>query len=263
MTTIASARRGPGFGSLLLLALVLLLAGAAGATWALARWHDAARFLGVTAPAPQPATTAMAPGGTTARLVATPEAADARVAQLEARLARVENATQTAVGSAGRADALLVAFAARRAIDRGVPLGYLEALLVDRFGASHPRAVATIVTASRTPVRLDQLQADYDALAPQLKGGGPQESVWSGLQRELSSLVTVRRADTPSPRPNATYERARGKLASGHVDQALVETMRLPGVARAQPWVDRARAYVTAHRALDEIESAALLGAGR
>lgn len=263
MTTFPSARRGPGLGTLLLLALALLLAGAAGATWALARWHDAALFLGVAEPVPQPGTALVAPGGAPARLVGTPDVSDARVARLEARLARVENATQTAVGSAGRADALLVAFAARRAIDRGVPLGYLEALLVDRFGASHPRAVATIVTAARSPVRLDQLQSDYDALAPQLKGGGPDEGVWSGLQRELSSLVTVRRADTPSPRPNATYERARGKLAAGHVDQALVETMRLPGVARAQPWVDRARAYVATHRALDEVESAALLGAGR
>jgi hypothetical protein len=185
------------------------------------------------------------------------------VAQLEARLARVENATQSAVGSAGRADALLVAFAARRAIDRGVPLGYLEALLVDRFGPSHPQAVASIVTASRNPVRLDQLQTDFETLAPALKGGGPEEGVWRGLQRELGSLVTVRRADTPSPRPNATYERARGKLASGQVDQALAETRRLPGVSRAQPWVARARTYVSTHRALDEVESAALLGGGR
>ena len=59
------------------------------------------------------------------------------------------DAAQRAAGSAGRADALLVAFAARRAIDRGVALGYLETLLVERFGPTHQRAVATIVTASR------------------------------------------------------------------------------------------------------------------
>ena len=41
-----------------------------------------------------------------------------------------------AAGSAGRADAMLVAFAARRAIDRGVALGYLEPLLVQRFGGA-------------------------------------------------------------------------------------------------------------------------------
>jgi hypothetical protein len=35
--------------------------------------------------------------------------------------------------------------------------------------------------------------------------------------------------------------------------------MRLPGAARANDWVAKARRYVAAHRALDEIESAALL----
>jgi hypothetical protein len=41
----------------------------------------------------------------------------------------------------------------------------------------------------------------------------------------------------------------------------LVETMRMPGAANAQEWIARARRYVAVHRALDEIESAALLGA--
>jgi hypothetical protein len=50
------------------------------------------------------------------------------------------------------------------------------------------------------------------------------------------------------------------RLAAGDVDQALAETMRLPGATRAGPWIEKARRYVAAHRALDEIESAALLG---
>jgi hypothetical protein len=49
------------------------------------------------------------------------------------------------------------------------------------------------------------------------------------------------------------------RLSSGDVDQALAETMRLPGAARATDWTTKARRYVAAHRALDEIESAALL----
>jgi hypothetical protein len=260
--TIASSRRGPSLSALVLWSLLLLVAGAGAATWALARSEPAARFFGV-APAVPAAALSAAPGAPSAALPALPPADVARLAQLEARLARVENATQSVVGSAGRADALLVAFASRRAIDRGVPLGYLEGLLVDRFGGAYPRAVATIVTASRNPVTLDQLQADYEVLAPALKSRGPEEGLWQGFKRELGSLVTVRRSDTPSPRPNATYDRARAGLASGAVDQALVETMRLPGVQRAGPWVARARTYVAAHRALDEIESAALLGGGR
>jgi hypothetical protein len=63
--------------------------------------------------------------------------------------------------------------------------------------------------------------------------------------------------------PEARYNRALQHLSSGDVDQALAETMRLPGAARAADWVQKARRYVAAHRALDEIESAALLSGGR
>ena len=50
------------------------------------------------------------------------------------------------------------------------------------------------------------------------------------------------------------------RLSAGDVDQALAMTMRLPGAGNATGWVTKARRYVAAHRALDEIESAALLG---
>ena len=184
----------------------------------------------------------------------------AKIATLEQRVAQVENATQRAEGFAGRADALVVAFAARRAIDRGVALGYLENLLVDRFGAQHPAAVATIITSSHQPVRLNDLIAEYETLGPDLRQGGPQDSWWTNFRRELGGLVAIHPADRPSANPDARYRRAAQRLSSGEVDQALSETMRLPGASRAGDWVGKARRYVAAHRALDEIESAALLG---
>jgi hypothetical protein len=190
---------------------------------------------------------------------APPAAQSARIATLENRLAQVENATQRAEGFAGRADALVVAFAARRAIDRGVALGYLENLLVDRFGAQHPAAVATIITASHQPVRLQDLTTEYEALGPELRRGGPQDSWWTNFRRELGTLVEVHRAERPAANPEARYNRALQHLSSGDVDQALAETMRLPGAARAGDWTAKARRYIAAHRALDEIESAALL----
>ena len=156
---------------------------------------------------------------------------------------------------------MLVAFAARRAIDRGVALGYLEPLLVQRFGGQHQAAVATVITASRNPVKLDSLVAEYEALAPALRGGGPDEGWWDAFRRELGTIVSVHRADSPSPQPQARYDRALAKLEGGEVDAALAETMRLPGAANAGSWIARARRYIAAHRALDEIESGALLGA--
>jgi len=248
----------------LLIGLTLIILGAAAAVWALAHYQRAAHFLGVapaTSPAAPPQRMIVIPDAspTDAAAAAQEQAVEARIAGLEARLGSVENAARRAEGSAGRTDALVVAFATRRAIDRGVALGYLETLLVDRFGSRHPRAVATIVTASRSPVRLDELIADYEKLGPDLRGGGPQDSWWSNFRRELGSLVDIHKADMPSAKPNARYLRALSRLESGDVDSALAETMRLPGASRAGAWVTKARRYVGAHRALDEIESSALL----
>jgi hypothetical protein len=131
---------------------------------------------------------------------------------------------------------------------------------VQRFGQQHQAAVATVVTASRDPVRLDSLITDYELLATSLRSGGPEESWWDALRRELGTVVSIHRADNPSPQPQARYDRALARLRSGEVDAALAETMRLPGAANAGQWIVRARRYIAAHRALDEIESAALLG---
>ena len=242
--------------------ILLVLVGAGLAVWGLTRWDAGARFLGV-APQPVPAL-ALQPMRPALQAVLTadappdPAAAD-RLAMLEARLRNVENATQRNAGSVGRADALLVAFASRRAIDRGVQLGFLETLLAERFGGQHPVAVATIITASRSPVTLDELTNDYARLQDELRRGAPDEGLWQGMKRELGSIVAVRRATAPSPKPEARFDRALARLEQGQVDVALAETMRMPGAVRAGPWVAKARRYVAAHRALDEVESSALL----
>ena len=182
-----------------------------------------------------------------------------QIAALEQRVDEVENATERAEGFAGRADALVVAFAARRAIDRGVALGYLENLLVDRFGAQHQAAVATIITASHQPVRLEDLHSEYEALGPTCAAAARRTAGGRASNARWASLVEVHRAERPAVNPEARYNRALRRLSTGDVDQALAETMRLPGAARASDWTAKARRYVAAHRALDEIESAALL----
>ena len=262
----ATNRSGMGWTTRLLIGLVLVIVGAAAATWGLAHYQPAAKFLGVVPTSqrqavltPKPVVLNAAPPEAGAADAPNDPEDAAKIATLEQRVARVENATERAEGFAGRADALVVAFAARRAIDRGVALGYLEPLLVDRFGARHQAAVATVVTASRAPVRLNDLISEYEALGPDLRRGGPQDSWWSNFQRELGDLIQVHRADHPSPSADARYNRALQRLNSGEVDQALAETMRLPGAGNAGAWVASARRYIAAHRALDEIESAALL----
>jgi len=254
-------RSGMGWGARLLVGLVLILCGAAAAVWSLAHYQPAARFLGVAPPPPKPVVLTPKPvvmNPAPAPQVA-PAAESAQIASLENRVAQVESATQRAEGFAGRADALVVAFAARRAIDRGVALGYLEPLLIDRFGAEHRAAVATIITESHQPVRLSDLIAEYQTLGPDLRRGGPEDSWWTNVKREFGSLIEVHRAERPAANPEARYSRALQQLSVGDVDQALAETMRLPGAARASDWTGKARRYVAAQRALDEIETAALL----
>ncbi len=260
-------RSGLGWGGRLAIALALLLVGAAAATWGLARYQPAARLFGVV-PATDPKAAQPRQMIAPQHPPASPNQASAsadvggHVAELEARIERIESENRQVQGSAGRADALLIAFAARRAIERGVGLGYLEPLLVDRFGPAHPQAVATIVTASRSPVQLSELIAAYQDLEPKLLGPPPSEGILDGIKRGLSSLISVHRSDRPSTQPQARYQRARSRLAVGEVDAALAETMRLPGAPRAREWVEQARRYVAVQRALDEIESAALLGSG-
>lgn len=241
--------------------LLLLIVGALLAVWGLSQWDGAARVLGVD-PRDRPVSLQPlqqgVPAGTIVQVPADTNV-DNRISSVESRLRNVEGTSQQAAGSVGRADALLVAFAARRAIDRGVALGYLEPLLSQKFGVTHPRAVATIVTASREPVTLADLLGQYQALEPALRGGAPDEGIIAGIQRQLSSLVSVHRASSPSPRAGARYDRALANLEVGAVDRALVETMRLPAAASAQEWADKARRYVSTQRALDEIEGAALM----
>jgi hypothetical protein len=199
------------------------------------------------APAPEPE-----------RLLIDPEITR-RVNLLEQRLGALDIQSRAAVGNADRAEGLLVAFAARRALDRGVPLGYIEGLLGQRFGETQRQPVATIITAARQPVTLQELQDGLQEIGPQLVGGGTNQSWWGGLQRELGGLITIRKAGTPSPVPAERLRRATRRLEAGQVDVALAEVLRLPGREKASDWIAKARRYVMARRALDAIETAALL----
>jgi hypothetical protein len=181
------------------------------------------------------------------------------VSALEQRLSQIDFQSRAAVGNADRAEALLVAFAARRALDRGIGLGYLEAMLRQRFAATQPQAVATVLTASRQPVTLQQLQAELQDLSPHLTGGGPDQSWWQAVRTELGGLITIRREGSPSTLPDERLRRAQQSLQAGQVDVALVEVLRLPGRANAAAWVEKARRYVAARQALDTIETAALM----
>ncbi|MFT3968670.1 MAG: hypothetical protein QM690_22625 [Sphingobium sp.] len=188
------------------------------------------------------------------------DAQAARILDLEQRLSRISLSAQAASYNANRAEALLTAFAARRALDAGRPLGYIEGTLRLRFGDAQPRAVATIVNAAAEPVTLADLRLglmDIDAVVrDQRRGPG---SWWDGFWREVGSLAIIRKAGAPSPEPEQRLARARHAVELGQVDRAIEEMSALPPKPPMTRWLELARRYNEAHRALDVIEAAAIL----
>jgi len=186
-----------------------------------------------------------------------------RVADLEDRLSRINVQAQAASGNAARAEGLLIAFAARRALDRGSPLGYIESQLRLRFGDAQPKAVTTIVTASREPVTLEELAAGLDELAPTLTTGTKSQGFWADLKREVSELFVIRKEGTASTAPQQRLVRAERYIEVGNVDAAIAEMEKLPAVENGDEdstkWMEMARRYNEARRALDVIETAAIL----
>jgi hypothetical protein len=248
--------------------LIVCAAGVLLAALAIRQWGDRLPWLArpaqrtvparVVAPAQPPGVDAV----TTIDTLAAREAAlSARLADLEARSATIDSKADAASGNATRAEGLLVAFAARRAIDRGIGLGYIEGQLRERFGATQPRAVATIIKAARSPVTIEDLRLGLDSIGPDLVSGGHGD-IWSGLRNAFANLVVLHQEGSPSPRPSARMARARRLLEAGQVEAALAEIERLPGASGAQRWLTAAHRYVDARRALDVIETAAILGQG-
>ncbi len=183
---------------------------------------------------------------------------DQRLAAAEQRLARLDLQAQAAAGNAARAEGLLIAFATRRAVERGAELGYLADQLRLRFSDQWPNAVNNIITFARDPIRIDNLTARLDGLGPQLVQRNEGMS-WGRVQREIGELFVVRRESTPSPQPERRLERARIALSQGRYQNAIDEIAGMPGAAEAESWIADAERYRDAMAALEVIETAAVL----
>lgn len=274
--TIRSGRAsGVASGRMLLVLIVLaFIGGAILSGWLITRsgWFGTAADAGKQGAQDSSVVTAgptnPVPGGGAARILpdvplsATPSgrALDVRVAELENRLSLINVQAQEASGNAGRAEGLLIAFAARRALDRASALGYLEGQLQLRFGAAQPNAVATIVRAARNPVTMDQLRTTLEEIGPTLvTGRAADEGMWEAFQREAGELFVIQQQGAATQSPSVRLQRAQRYLEAGRVEAALAEVQRLPGRDKAAAWLAKARLYAEARRALDIIESAAIL----
>lgn len=255
-------RRGRGSLAALLVVVALALGALAGAIWLAPAWQrwrtPAAATPAQSATPPRPAAQPLPePGADLTSLYAREIALAARIETLEGRLAGIEGDSRVASGYATRAEGVLVAFAARRALDRGLPLGYVEGQLRERFGSIRPNAVAAIAAAAASPVTTEDLRLGLDNIAPTLMTGAA-EGWWPALRRELSTLIVLRAETTPSARPADRLARARRLVDASQVEAAIAEVSRMPGAQGAAAWIDAASRYARARRALSVIEATAL-----
>lgn len=253
-----SAGRGGGV-LIALLILIMLVGGLAAASWL--SWKQGWLHVSLeqeaapVAPAPSPSAALLADRAAADAALAS---ATAKVSVLEQRLAELNQQAIAASGQAGHAEALLLAVAARRAVERGAPLGYLENQLRLKFGQSQPGAVERLLAASQKPVTLASLDEEFERIAPRLVGGAKDEGGWAWFTRQMGSLVVIRHDDTASPTPESRIERARLAIAGGRIDAAIAEVERMPGRDVAVDWLAHARDWTMTQRALDQLETSAL-----
>lgn len=245
---------GMKFKHILILVLLAFVAGIIGAGWLASRlgyWDGSFKAEAVATPqaaAVQP----VAPFSNV-------EPRDDTVASIENRLTRINADAAAASGNASRAEGLLIAFAARRAIESGAPLGYLADQLRLRFGSTQPESVATILAASQAPVTIDGLEVELSALDNVLLTGNRDAGVWATVSKEFSELFVLRKEGAPSPAPTQRLLRAHTLVESGNVAGAISEVSALPGASAAQSWLAKARRYAQARKALDLLERSAII----
>ncbi len=184
---------------------------------------------------------------------------DQRVAAMEQRLTRLDLQSQAAAGNAARAEGMLIAFAARRAIERGQPLGFLEDQLRLRFGDARPNAVQTVIDASQDEVTLNELLVQLDGMGGDLVEVPEDEGLLTRIGHEFSQLFSVRTDDIPSPIAERRLERARLNIENGQIERAIAEVRAMPNATLAQDWLEKAERYAAAQRALEVLETAAVL----
>ncbi len=243
-SNMAGKGSGMKFRNVLILLLLAFAGGATLAGWAVNHYSLFGFGRGVVAPAP----TNIQPS------VATPKLPVPDIPF---------ETTPPAAAPAGptngaRAEAMLVAFAARRAVDSGTPLGYVADQLRQRFGGTHPQAVATILNAeAQPPVTLATLQSELKAMGSTLTVK-PGSGLFGNLQREMGELFVLRKAGALSNAPSEKMKRAITAADAGNIAGAVAEVQGLPGAALAKDWLIKARAFAATHKALDAIEQAAM-----
>ena len=245
-------------GRSLILPTLFFVGGVAATGWILTSTEFGTQLVSQPAPEPiaiDPVKIATPPSAVAAPPPMTDDIA-ARIAAIEGRLARAEASGGS--GGAGlntQLNRVMLALAARRAIETGRGLGGLQGEFERQFGADAPYLVAAIASAAKQPVTLTALNSEFAALAPALSGSG--DKWWARISNSFSNLVTVRDGKTKSDDPAALVAQAKAALNIGNVAAAVEAVSQTPNRATAVDWMAKAKRYAAAIQAVDALEAKA------
>jgi hypothetical protein len=245
-------------GRSLILPALFFVGGVAATGWVLTSTDFGTQL--VSQPAPEPiAIDPVKMAAPPPAAVAPPPMADdvaARIAAIEGRLARAEaSGGSSGAGLSTQLSRVMLAIAARRALEAGRGLGGLQGELEQQFGADAPYLVAAIASAAKQPVTLTALNSEFASLAPALSGSG--DKWWARISNSFSNLVTVRDGKTKSDDPAALVVRAEAALKMGNVAAAVEAVSQTPNRAIAADWIAKAKRYAAAMQAVDALEAKA------
>ena len=180
------------------------------------------------------------------------------MAKIEEKLAIIDQQADNASTDASRAERMMIAFAARRAIERGTALGYLEGALMRQFGEADTVAVSTVIRAGRAPVTLEQLEEGLEAARTDLMSTDGETGWFGSIWADLGNIAVIKHEGEDRVSPNQRFDRARRALERDRVEIAMREVQAMPGHRSAKGWLEKASRYVQARKALDRLEAITL-----
>ncbi len=180
------------------------------------------------------------------------------VDSLEGRLSPTKLQAQQISGNVSRTESMLIAFSARRAIDSGSALGYIENELRLKFSNSNPDDIRAIIDAGNNPVRLATLQNQLEIASDILLTPSSDATAWGIIKKEMGELFVVRKEGSQPPQADRRLARIKTALTSRDIKTAILEMEKMPGANSARDWIALAKRYDRVQKALDAIEKTAI-----
>jgi hypothetical protein len=163
---------------------------------------------------------------------------------------------QPVVADSAHTGAMLLAMAARRAIENGKPIDALLPQLQATFGAAQPQALAALAKAGGQPLSNAALLSEFEILAPILSR--PAGTGWERMRYEFSTLFVLRKEANAAKPLTARLGRVRQNLIDGQTQAAVRLVRAMPGAANAADWIAKAEQAIAVQQALDGLDHAAL-----